>query len=177
VKLSSLLEDLVAPLRGSDVALTVNCEARAEGSAEPVLTRNPGLSYGLSNILENAIDFAESSVTVEAGWTDTYVTLRVVDDGPGFDSFIFDRLGDPFVTTRPGYDVAVDASEAGGHEGMGLGLFIAKTLLERSGATVSMSNRASPQHGADVKLQWPRGSLDVGQFPSKALDPKPAQRH
>ena len=177
VKLSSLLEDLVAPLRGSDVSLTVNCEARDGVSAEPVLTRNPGLAYGLSNILENAIDFAASHVTVEAGWTAQYVTLRVLDDGPGFDVFIFDRLGDPFVTTRPGYDVTIDASEAGGHEGMGLGLFIAKTLLERSGATVSLSNRPAPEHGADVKLQWPRSSIDVGNLAAKALDDKPAQRH
>lgn len=177
VKLSSLLEDLVAPLRGSDVSLTVQCVAKDATSAEPVLTRNPGLAYGLSNILENAIDFAESSVTVEAQWTDQRVTLRVVDDGPGFDGFIFDRLGDPFVTTRPGYDINVDASEAGGHEGMGLGLFIAKTLLERTGATVSLTNRASPDHGADIRLQWPRSALDVGITGAKALDPKPAPRH
>jgi two-component system, sensor histidine kinase RegB len=177
VKLTSLLEDLVAPLRGSDVTVSVTCKAKEVASAEPVLSRNPGLAYGLSNILENAIDFAASSVTVEAIWSNHYVTLRVVDDGPGFDGFIFDRLGDPFVTTRPGYDVSVDAIEAGGHEGMGLGLFIAKTLLERTGATVTLTNRKSPDHGADVKLHWPRASIDVANRPAKALDPKPAQRH
>jgi two-component system, sensor histidine kinase RegB len=169
VKISSLLEDLVAPLRGSDVQIKVTCDAEAE----PVLLRNPGLSYGLSNILENAIDFAKSWVEVNATWTATSMTLRVVDDGPGFDSFIFDRLGDPFVTTRPGYDEAVDSQGARGHEGMGLGLFIAKTLLERSGAAVTLSNRKPPDQGADVKLQWPRSSIDVGL---KTLDPKPSQR-
>jgi two-component system, sensor histidine kinase RegB len=104
------------------------------------------------------------------------VTLRVIDDGPGFDAFIFDRLGDPFVTTRPGYDVTAGATEAAGHEGMGLGLFIAKTLLERSGATVTLSNRQAPEHGAEVKLLWPRNSIDVENIAPKALDPKPAQR-
>jgi two-component system, sensor histidine kinase RegB len=176
VKISSLLEDLVAPLRGSDVIIEVTCVADGAETPEPVLLRNPGLSYGLANILENAIDFAESRVTVAATWTAGSMMLRVTDDGPGFNEFIFDRLGDPFVTTRPGYDLAADPAEPPGHEGMGLGLFIAKTLLERSGANVALSNRKPPEHGADVRLQWPRASIDVGYHASKALDPKPSQR-
>jgi two-component system, sensor histidine kinase RegB len=176
VKISSLLEDLVAPLRGSDVTIEVVCAAEGAETPEPVLRRNPGLSYGLSNILENAIDFAESRVTVKASWTALTFTLRLVDDGPGFDEFIFDRLGDPFVTTRPGYDGAAEPDEARSHEGMGLGLFIAKTLLERSGANVALSNRKAPDHGADIRLQWPRSSIDVSETPAKALDPKPLQR-
>jgi two-component system, sensor histidine kinase RegB len=176
VKISSLLEDLVAPLRGSDVEIKVNCQSEGTETPEPVLLRNPGLAYGLSNILENAIDFAKSWVEVNATWTTTTITLGVMDDGPGFDNFIFDRLGDPFVTTRPGYDEAVDHQGARGHEGMGLGLFIAKTLLERSGATVTLTNRELPDLGAAVKLQWQRLSIDVGQTPPKALDAKPSQR-
>ncbi len=176
VKISSLLEDLVAPLRGSDVTIEVACAPEVADTAEPILRRNPGLSYGLSNILENAIDFAESRVTVKASWTATQILLRVVDDGPGFDEFIFDRLGDPFVTTRPGYDGATDPGETRGHEGMGLGLFIAKTLLERSGANVVLANRKPPDHGADIRLQWPRYSIDVGPVAPKALDPNPSQR-
>ena len=78
---------------------------------------------------------------------------------PVFDQAIFDRLGDPFVTTRPGYG-AEDEGERGHHEGMGLGFFIAKTLLERSGATVSLANRAAPEHGAIIQLSWPRGAVD-----------------
>ena len=70
-------------------------------------------------------------------------------------------LGDPFVTTRPGYGVDSE-SERGRHEGMGLGFFIAKTLLERSGATVSLANRPLPEHGAIIQLSWPRGAVDVG---------------
>jgi two-component system sensor histidine kinase RegB len=74
---------------------------------------------------------------------------------------IIDRLGDPFVTTRPGY--GEDDGEAGRHEGMGLGFFIAKTLLERSGASVSLSNRAAPEHGAVVEAVWPRDLVDLGR--------------
>jgi two-component system, sensor histidine kinase RegB len=163
VKISSLLEDLVAPLRGSDVVIEVTCKPEGSETPEPVLRRNPGLSYGLSNILENAIDFAGSHVAITATWNPNSIALRVEDDGPGFNEFIFDRLGDPFVTTRPGYDDVVDTDEPRGHEGMGLGLFIAKTLLERSGANVVLSNRKSPDHGADVRLQWPRDSIDVSK--------------
>jgi two-component system sensor histidine kinase RegB len=163
VKISSLLEDLVAPLRGSDVVINVTCKSEGAETPEPVLRRNPGLSYGLSNILENAIDFAGSLVNISATWTPTTIVLRVEDDGPGFNEFIFDRLGDPFVTTRPGYDNAIETEGARGHEGMGLGLFIAKTLLERSCANVVLSNRKLPNHGADVRLQWPRDMIDVAQ--------------
>jgi two-component system, sensor histidine kinase RegB len=167
VKLTAMIEDLVAPLRGSDVAVRI--DARADGqkpSVEPVFLRNPGIIYGLGNLLENAIDFAETDVFVLAHWNATTVTLVVTDDGPGFDDAIFDRLGDPFVTTRPGYDVAADESaETGKRPGMGLGLFIAKTLLERSGASVQLFNRKQPEHGASISIKWPRGSVDVTKNP------------
>ena len=170
VKLSVMLEDQVAPLRGSDVVIEIKCQEEGT-SAEPVLKRNPGLSYGLSNILANAIDFAKTSVVVEARWTQGTVTLLVRDDGPGFDQSIIDRLGDPYVTTRPGYDGTAEPNENGQHEGMGLGLFIAKTLLERSGATVALGNLFPPAHGAEVTLTWPRPAIDVGTSATKRLDP------
>jgi two-component system sensor histidine kinase RegB len=168
VKLSAMLEDLVAPLRGSDVEIIMSCKAdnKAAGSPEPVLRRNPAIAYGLGNILENAIDFAATRVSVEASWNKSSLSLVVSDDGPGFDQQIFDRLGDPFVTTRPGYTEAGVAE--GTHEGMGLGLFIAKTLLERSGATVTLSNQRPPARGARIALTWPREAVDIGAMPAHA---------
>jgi two-component system, sensor histidine kinase RegB len=172
-KISALLEDLVAPLRGSDVQINVSCTPDGAETPEPVLRRNPGVAYGLSNILENAIDFASTRVDVTATWTTASFTLRVVDDGPGFNEFVIDRLGDPFVTTRPGYDPQAARESDGGHEGMGLGLFIAKTLLERSGASVALTNRTAPDHGADIKLTWPRLVIDVAAATKPALDGNP----
>ncbi len=162
VKMSALLEDLVSPLRGSDVDIRITStpDSRSATLSEPVFRRNPAIAYGLANILENAIDFAASAVTVEAHWSKSSVHLTVSDDGPGFDQQIFDRLGDPFVTTRPGYSDA--GVSDGSHEGMGLGLFIAKTLLERSGATVTLSNQRPPSAGARVTLAWPREAVDIG---------------
>ena len=89
----------------------------------------------------------------------------VSDDGKGFDQQIFDRLGDPYVTTRPGYTEAAVAD--GTHEGMGLGLFIAKTLLERSGATVTLTNQKPPAQGARVAMAWTRSVVDIGPTPAQ----------
>ena len=163
VKLTVMIEDLVSPLRGPDVNIDIAVSADGANAAvqEPVFRRNPAITYGLGNLLENAVDFAEAKVSIVAQWSASKVTLLISDDGPGFDQNIFDRLGDPFVTSRPGYDLD-GQSEKGRHEGMGLGFFIAKTLLERTGATVSLANRPVPAHGAIIQLNWPRNAVDVG---------------
>jgi two-component system, sensor histidine kinase RegB len=164
ITLQAMIEDLVAPLRGSDVTILIDAGPSDDKkqSAEPVLKRNPAITYGLGNVLENAIDFAATSVEVKARWNANQVTFTVADDGPGFDQNIFDQLGDPFVTTRPGYGAGA-RSEAGQHDGMGLGLFIAKTLLERSGAAVALSNRIHPAKGAVINVTWPRALVDVSK--------------
>lgn len=164
VGLEAMLEDMVSPLRGTDVAITVDAGPTDEKRpvAAPVFRRNPAITYGLGNLLENAMDFATTKVDVKARWTTGQVSLTVVDDGPGFDQAIFDRLGDPFVTTRPGYGDR-DTGADGEHEGMGLGFFIAKTLLERTGAAVTLTNRKAPNTGAMVQIVWPRGLVDVAK--------------
>lgn len=159
-----MIEDLVAPLRGSDVVIAVTSSADLDDKAyegEPVFQRNPAVTYGLGNLLENAVDFAEARVEIDARWSPAHVSITVRDDGPGFHENVFDRLGDPFVTTRPGY--GEDTGEPGGHGGMGLGFFIAKTLLERTGASVALANRPAPEHGAVVHIVWPRNLIDLGR--------------
>ena len=163
-KILVMIEDLVAPLRGSDAVIAVTSSADLDDRGrdnEPVFRRNPAIAYGLGNLLENAVDFAEARVEVDARWTPSQVSITVRDDGPGFHENVFDRLGDPFVTTRPGYGEETD--EPGRHEGMGLGFFIAKTLLERTGASVSLANRPAPEHGAVVFVVWPRSLIDLGR--------------
>jgi two-component system sensor histidine kinase RegB len=160
----AMIEELIEPLRGSEVVIAVTSTADGDDRAratEPVFSRNPGIAYGLGNLLENAVDFAEMRVEIDAKWNPAQVSITVKDDGPGFHENIFDRLGDPFVTTRPGY--GEESRVDGGHEGMGLGFFIAKTLLERSGAAVSLANRPAPEHGAVVHVVWPRALIDLGR--------------
>ena len=113
---------------------------------EPVSRRNPGVIYGLGNLVENAVDFAKSTVVVGWAWNDQRVTFWVRDDGPGFPADIIDRIGEPYMSTRQG-------AELGG--GLGLGLFIAKTLLERSGANLRFQNVPDKGQGAFVQVTWP----------------------
>ena len=117
--------------------------------SEPV-RRTPELIHAFRNITENAVGFAHSKVCITVNWTNNDLVVIVEDDGPGFDQQILRRLGEPYVTTRqptPGKD-----------GGLGLGLFIAKTLLERSGAKLSFGN--TTPHGARITLIWARADLD-----------------
>ena len=167
VSLPVMIENIVAPLRAGDVGIRVDTAPADEGeprsSSEPMLQRNPAIAYGLSNIIENAAEFAAHEVVVEARWSTAEVMVAVRDDGPGFAQEIIDRLGDPFVTTRKGYGAGNEGTALEQqHEGMGLGFFIAKTLLERSGADVSLANKPAPDHGAIVHISWSRARIDVG---------------
>jgi two-component system sensor histidine kinase RegB len=155
LKFTVMLEEIVAPLRDTGIVIVVD-QPESPSAVEPVFTRNPAVTYGLANLLENAVDFADTRVELEARWTAEAVQLTIRDDGPGFSEEVYARLGDPFITTRKGYE----APEPGdGHQGMGLGFFIAKTLLERSGAQVSLANRKAPEHGAVVRVAWPRAVI------------------
>lgn len=109
--------------------------------------RDPGIIHALRNLIQNAVDFARSTVTITAEERDGRLFLTIQDDGPGYPAALLPRLGDPFLTTRRG---GGDRAAAG-YEGMGLGLFIARTLLERSGAEVRFAN----QNGAQARLSWP----------------------
>jgi two-component system sensor histidine kinase RegB len=173
LKLTVMLEEIADPLRGSDVAIFVQRGAEiAADSPEPWLLRNPAVNYGIGNLLENAVDFATSRVDVEARWTEDEVSIFIRDDGPGFSQEIFDRLGDPFVTTRRGYDDNEDDVDLSKHQGMGLGFFIAKTLLERSGASVTLANRKADGGGAVVKIAWPRQAVEAPPPGAPALAPR-----
>lgn len=154
--ITHLLEDVIAPHREFGVALIVHLDG--EHDREPVGSRNPAIVYGLGNIVENAVDFARSRVDVGATWTEDEVVVTIRDDGPGFAPDVIDRIGDPYVTTRA-RQTGVDRT--GG--GLGLGFFIAKTLLERTGARVEITNRPAPETGAMITVRWPRSAMDQGE--------------
>jgi two-component system sensor histidine kinase RegB len=151
--LSALIEETVAPHRHFGVA--INVAKSAHDAAEPIGRRSPAILYGLGNLVENAVDFAERQVDVLAEWSGADVALTICDDGPGFAPEILGRIGEPYLTGRR-RPSSIDG-EAGG---LGLGLFIAKTLLERSRATLSFANRAAPEHGAKVRISWARADFE-----------------
>ncbi len=154
--LSTLIEETVAPHRDFGVAIRVRIAVT--GTSEPAGTRNPAILYGVGNILENAVDFARTTVEVNAWWNTETVEIVVSDDGPGFAPEILKRIGEPYLSRRRNLDET--QSE---HGGLGLGVFIARTLLERTGAKVSFNNRIFPDHGAVVQIAWPRRRFEAGE--------------
>lgn len=123
---------------------------------EPVIARNVALLYGLGNLIENAVQFSKVEVTIRAIWDGRRMMIAIMDDGPGFPPDLLSRLGEPYLTTRT--KDRFDPRQPDGGGGLGLGVFIAKTLLERTGATLKFFNARANGH-ACVEISWPRDTL------------------
>jgi two-component system sensor histidine kinase RegB len=154
--LSTLIEESVAPHR--DFGIDIKVRIAVAGASEPVGMRNPAILYGVGNILENAVDFARGAVEVNAWWNSDIVEIVISDDGPGIAPDILKRIGEPYLSRRRSIGDA-----QGARAGLGLGIFIARTLLERTGAKVSFTNRTFPEHGAVVQIVWPRGRFETSE--------------
>ena len=137
------------------------------GQQQPVILRKPEVIHGLRNLVQNAVDFAQGNVWVETAWTGSRLKILIMDDGHGYPPHIIGRIGDPFMRRRRSER---DRSQRPEYEGMGLGLFIAKTLLERSGAQLRFANGSDPyqticpdtdRRGAIVEVSWPRSKIDA----------------
>ena len=148
--------------RGRNVIFSHRAEPN--GGPEPEIQRQPELIHGLRNLVQNAVDFAESKVWIDIRWSADRIRVKISDNGPGYAPHLLGRIGEPFVRRRRS---AVAGQQRPEYEGMGLGLFIAKTLLERSGAELSFSNGSDPfltdadkpeKCGAIVVLVWQRGA-------------------
>ncbi len=166
VRMTALAEEIAEPLNSPDVAILFDVQPKTDrGGAplpEPVLIRNTAIKYALVNLMENAVDFAKTRVTVRISWSLEQISLTISDDGAGFSQAVMDRLGDPYVTSRSRFG-ELESTRREGHGGMGLGFFIAKTLLERSGAQVNLANLAHPESGAVVRMVWPRDALEASE--------------
>jgi two-component system, sensor histidine kinase RegB len=129
---------------------------------QPMVLYSLEIVHGLENLFENAVDFANSWVSVRVGWSESEARIEIADDGPGFSRDILGALGEPYVSTR---------RDSGG---MGLGVFIAKTLLERTGAGVEFGNRHDG--GARIEVTWPRPVLEAEGFESTSEAHDPSDR-
>jgi two-component system, sensor histidine kinase RegB len=182
VSVRELIEEAAAPYRGANAKIAISAAPEANGElaraepagAEPVGERRPGVIYGLGNLISNAVDFALTKVEIKAAWSPREVAITITDDGPGISPLVLDALGEPYVTTRPARHS--DRARDGEPAGMGLGFFIAKTLLERSGATVSLENRLAPASGAIARVSWPRADFEAAETAEHGPDKRPAEQ-
>jgi two-component system, sensor histidine kinase RegB len=146
VPLPALIEAAAQHSEREGIAISFRSGPVGEGvpTTAPIQVRSPEITQGIGNIVQNAVSFARHEVEIRTRWTAAWSEVEVSDDGPGFSQALLDELGTPFISTRQGEE---------GH--MGLGVFIAKTLLERTGATVTFGNRRGTTGGALVSVRWP----------------------
>lgn len=154
VPLTDLLAEVARPHEAHGKVILFYNE-KAVGPV-PVFERGVGLLYGLGNLIENAADFAHRTVRIETAWDQSTISVSITDDGPGFAPELIARLGEPYLTSRPRDPQGADAHQPGG---LGLGIFIAKTLLERTGARLAFENIHADGH-ARVRIVWPRNAIE-----------------
>lgn len=174
VPLSMLVTEAAEPHQGRGKRVELTFLPGAGGNArQPNVSRRPEVIHGLRNLVQNAVDFAQSTVWIHGEWTEDTISIRIVDDGEGFPSHVIGRIGDPFVRSRSS---SQDLAKRPDYEGMGLGLFIAKTLLERTGADLTFANASDPflapeerprRSGAIVEVVWPFER--IAQSPDQVL--------
>jgi two-component system sensor histidine kinase RegB len=145
--ISALVEAAAAPYRNQGVRLILATAGEPAGE-EPLVRRSPEIMHGLNNLIQNATQFAAREISITIFWDAAAVTVEIDDDGPGFPLHLLGRLGEPYLSTR-----------AGVTDHMGLGIFIAQSLLERSGARLAFDNLA--EGGAHVAISWNRANLET----------------
>lgn len=161
VPFSVLVEAAGEPHKVGGVTITYTTAAGRNAEVQPVeepqVPSSPEIMHGLGNLIQNAAQFAHREVDVTTSWSEDTVAVDIVDDGPGFPQQVLARIGEPYISGRGG--------EAEQH--MGLGIFIAQSLLERTGARVSFANL--PDGGAQVVVEWRRATLEDmdGKLPLK----------
>ena len=155
LSLRQLVQEVIEPHANASKEVRVEAIVTgAKGVKTPDIRRLPEITHAFTTFVENAVDFAKSEILVSARFDADSVTIEVRDDGPGFAPEILAKLGEPYVTSRPGAE-----GSRTGHIGMGLGFFISKTLLERTGAKVTFQN--GKPRGAVVAARWDRSIVEV----------------
>ena len=165
--ISEIIREAADPHLKRGIKIESSFSALADADInQPVVFRRPEIIHGLRNMVQNAVDFSRSKVVISVAWSKETLTIKILDDGPGFPSPVLSRIGDPFMGTRKPEGQNTLRRE---YEGMGLGLFIAKTLLERTDAELMFSNGRDEQSkdkingyqaGAIVTVSWMRKAIE-----------------
>ena len=139
----------------------------------PLVKREPELIHGIRNIVHNALKFSKSYVDINLIVCPRKINLEILDDGNGFPQDVTNMIGEPFLKRSDFY--LMDPKNKTSDEGMGLGLFIAKILLERTRGKLKFSNAKKIESnkkkritGAKVEISWERSSIEVLRVDKKA---------
>ena len=106
---------------------------------EPEIIFKDEIMYALGNIIQNAITYANQIVTVDLNYLNNEVSINIIDDGSGYPKDILDKLGEPYVSKN--------------NQGMGLGIFIAKNLIENMGGNIRFYNDNNSQAIVEIKFK------------------------
>ncbi len=114
------------------------------------ITKSIEIVYGLRNFIGNANKFAKNSIFINLKSDSEFTELTVEDDGNGYPRDIISKIGEPYLKSNYSKDKS--------KEGLGLGLFIGKTLLEKNFASVNCRN-SKTRSGAEVIIRWKNKEL------------------
>lgn len=164
--ISAIIEEAAEPHMNRGKPVTISTlPSQNTSDIQPETRRQPEIIHGIRNLIQNAVDFSNSEVWVDIIWTDSQIIIKIIDDGDGFPPNLIKRIGDPFVGARRHN---LRQKKRPDYKGMGLGLFIAKTLLERTGGELSFANGCDPfirgvdrplRCGAIVQVIWHRSAI------------------
>ncbi len=143
IKVEDLLEEIIISFaENSDKKITLlNNNDRNKIN----IKRSPEIVYGLRNFIGNAIKFADEKINIELTSDDKTLTLLIDDDGPGFAEDVINLIGEPYLKSK--------SKKINSKAGLGLGIFLGKTLLERKKARLIFFNKGNLK-GASVKVSW-----------------------
>ena len=142
-KAEDLLEEIIISFEdNTDKKITL---AESEDKNKINIKRSPEIVYGLRNFIGNAVKFADKEVQITLTSDDHALVLMVNDDGPGFAEDIIDLIGEPYLKSK--------SKKTNSKSGLGLGIFLGKTLLERKKAQLTFFNK-NDLKGASVKISW-----------------------
>ena len=101
--------------------------------------------YALGNLIQNAVIYAKDIVNAELDYSKKSLKINITDDGNGFSKDIIDKLGEPYISKN--------------NQGMGLGIFISKNLIENMGGNLSFYN--SKEDNAVVEIIFDNSILNI----------------
>ena len=142
-KLEDLLSELISSFKETS---SKHIKLQTENDKNKIsFQRSPEIIYGLRNFIGNAVKFSKTKVEIILSSNKKDIEILIKDDGPGFPADVIEILGEPYIKSK--------SPEINDNAGTGLGTFLGKTLLERSGAKLSFLNDKNDK-GASVKIFW-----------------------